>query len=264
MTLRHNDRWVNSFSLCIFFAMFLSACATGGSSNSSHSAKTKRGSDNALIHAQLAKGYLQQKQYSIAKDELEKALSIDSNHSDSNYIMALLMMELEQYEETETHFARAVKSDPENASAAHDFGMFLCQIGKERESVGYFEIAAKNALFEKQELSFMRAGECLARINDSSAESYLKHALSIDPKLKPALYRLALLKYDSASYFSARAYIERYMAITKPQPAALLLAYKIESKLNATDVADEYRKQILENFSGSQQASDLRSQQRNR
>ena len=110
----------------------------------------------------------------------------------------------------------------------------------------------------------MRAGECLASIQDPHAENYLKHALSINPNLQPALYRLALLKFDAQSYLSARAYIERYMAITKPQPAALFLAYKIESKLKATDVADEYRMQILEDFPGSQQASELRSQQKNR
>ena len=252
------------FCISISTALLLAACASGGSSKSSNSGQINRVKDKALIHAQLARGYLQQKQYSVANAELEKALRIDPNHSDANYIMALLMMELEQYDDAEKHFAKAVKSNRKNASAAHDFGMFLCQIGKERESVKYFEIAARNALFEKQELSFMRAGECLARIKDPSAEKYLKRALSIDPKLQPALYRMALLKYNSKSYLSARAYIERYMGITKPQPAALLLAYKIELKLNAAEVAGDYRKQILEEFPGSQQASTLRSQQRNR
>jgi len=124
--------------------------------------------------------------------------------------------------------------------------------------VTYFDLAASNPLFSKPELSYMRAGECLARINDPSAESYLKRALSVNPNLRPALYRLAILKYDTDAYFSARAYIERYMAITKPQPASLLLAYKIESKLNAGDVAKDYRRRLLEEFPGSEQAGLLR------
>ncbi|NND00377.1 MAG: hypothetical protein HKN85_09370, partial [Gammaproteobacteria bacterium] len=210
--------------LLLLVALLTTACVGSGHRSSSTNSQVRKSADNALVHAQLARGYLQQKQYAVAKAELEEALRIDSNHSDSNYVMALLMMELEQYETAEKHFYRAVRADQENAAAAHDFGMFLCQFGKERESVKYFEIAAGNPLFENAELSHMRAGECLAQINDPAAEQYLKRALAANPNLRPALFRMAKLKHDERSYFLARAYIERYFAITNPQPAALLLA----------------------------------------
>jgi type IV pilus assembly protein PilF len=241
----------------------LSACASNGTSGQ-YKAKSAlvEQADKALIHAQLARGYLQQKQYAVAKEELDEALRINPQHSQSNYIMALLMVELEQYETADKHFAVAVKSDPENSSAAHDYGMFLCQIGKERESVDFFELAADNPFFERSELSYMRAGECLARIDDRSAEQYLRRALDVNPELRPALYRLAVINFESRNYFPARAYIERYMAITKPQPAALLLAYKIESGLSAAEVAEQYRQRLLEEFPGSEQASSLRREQR--
>ena len=106
----------------------------------------------------------------------------------------------------------------------------------------------------------MRAGECLAKIRDPKAEKYLKNALEVNPTLSPALYRLAVIKYNDKEYFSARAYIERYMAITKSQPAALFLAYNIESNLNAPDVAEKYRLELLEDFPGSEQANRLRRQ----
>jgi type IV pilus assembly protein PilF len=246
----------------LLMTCLLSACvSTGGGRGSS--SNVLEGADKAMIHAQLAKGYLQQKQYSVAKDELEKALRINPNHSDSNYVMALLMMQLEQYPLAESHFAKAVKFEPDNSAAAHDFGMLLCQINKERESVEYFEIAVSNPLFERSELSYMRAGECLARIGDPGAEQYLKKALKVNSRLRPALYHLAVIKHDAGAYFPARAYIERYFAITKPQPAALLLAYKIESNLNATEMASRYRSDLLEGFPGSAQARQLRKQTRN-
>lgn len=238
--------------------LLLSACVT--TNDSTGSVTNRPVSDKAMVHAKLAQGYLKQKQYSVAKDSLEKALDIDPNHSQSNYIMALLMLELQQYEETEEHFTRAVKSDEFNSEAAHDFGTYLCQTGREREAVDYFEIAAANPLFGQSHLSYMRAGECLARIGDASAEAYLQRALAINPRLGPALYRLALLKYDTQEFLSARAYIQRYMAINKPQPDSLLLAYKIESKLNAVDFANEYRQQLLEDFSGSPQAREVRQE----
>ncbi len=237
----------------------LIACTSTGPKPSVTNKQEQTQSDKALIHAQLAKNYLQQKQYAVAKKELEIALKINSNHSDSNYVMALLMMELKQYEVAEKHFVRAVRSNKENSAAAHDFGMFLCQTGRERRAVDYFEIAAANPLFGKSELSYMRAGECLSRIDDSDAESYLKRALDVNPRLRPALYRLAVINSEKQSFMSARAYIERFLAITDPQPAALLLAYKIESNLNAMEVAEKYSGQLLTDFPGSREAAEMRS-----
>ena len=202
---------------------------------------------------------MEQKQFATAKAELEKALRLAPNHSDSNYVMALLMLKLNNANDAEYYFEKAVSSNRENSSAAHDFGMLLCQTGQEKRSVEYFEIAASNPLFNRAELSYMRAGECLDLINDKRAEAYLKKALTYNAKLRPALYRLALLKKKNGQNLNARAYIERFLAITKPQPDALLLAYQIESSLNANEEAEQYRKRLVENFPGSKQAASLRT-----
>ena len=65
-------------------------------------------------------------------------------------------------------------------------------------------------------------------------------------------------RYDANNYLSARAYVERYFAITEPQPDSLLLAYKIESGMNAKSVADSYRTELLNNFPGSKEARSIR------
>jgi len=240
----------------------LSACATHSSVPKIEVAEKKPKDERAMLHTRLARGYMDQQQYGVARDELEKALSLQPNHSDSNYVMGLLMMQLNDNNRAEYYLERAVANDKENSSAAHDFGMFLCQTGKESKSVRYFEIAAANPLFDRSELSYMRAGECLARISDPRAEAFLKRALQANPRLRPALLRLARLKRDQGKNLNARAYIERYLAITKPQPDALLLAYQIESSLRAHDVAESYRKRILENFPGSSAAEQVRDSQR--
>jgi len=248
------------FLRCVFSLITLLSLTACVSTAPSVSSANRPESDNAMAHAKLAQGYLSQKQYAVAKEELDEALRINPNHSQSNYVMALLMLELQQYEVSEGHFARAIDADPDNSAAAHDFGTYLCQTGRERDAVKYFDIATSNPLFDQAVLSYMRAGECLARIKDPTAETYLQRALGINSQLGPALYQLALIKYEAAEYLSARAYIQRFLAINNPQPASLLLAYKIESSLNATDFANEYRSQLLEQFPGSQQAREARLQ----
>ena len=124
----------------------------------------------------------------------------------------------------------------------------------------YFDKAVNNPYFKRPELSLMRAGECLNKAGQpKKAEEYLKKSLAINARLKPSLFNLAKIKYDAASYLSARAYIERLFAITKPQPASLLLGYQIESKLKADDVASQYRTRLLERFPASDQARSLRT-----
>lgn len=254
--LTRNNQFFCGLPALLLLAILTGCTPTGG--NFIKQNKILPGEDTAMIHAQLARGYLQSKQYATAKEELESALRINPRHSHSNYVMALLMLELKQYSESEMYFANAVRFDRENSSAAHDFGVFLCKINKKHKAIEYFDIAISNPLFNNVELSFMRAGECLSNSNPKRAESYLKRALAINPQLLPALFRLAKLKHEQRQDFLARAYIERYMAITKPQPAALLLAYKIEIKLNAMAVAQEYRRRLLEGFPGSEEAKQMR------
>jgi type IV pilus assembly protein PilF len=243
-----------TLSVCVL----LSACTTTVTSGQS-SKKSVTAPDRAIMHAQLARGYMAKQQYAVAKEELEKGLERDPNSPVANYVMALLMLELEQYDIAEESFRVAVKARPVNASAAHDFGMFLCQTQRQLESLEYFELATSDPLFEQRPLSYMRAGECLARVKDPRAASYLKRSLKENPSLKPALYYLADIYYADKNFLSARAYIERFFAITKPQPVPLLLAYKIESAMGAADQMEHYKKLLLEEFPGSRQARELRN-----
>lgn len=255
---------IHNFLLLFFMLGSLSACATSGQLNQpkAESQSKLKADQKALIHTQLARGYMEQGQLSTAKDSLTTALRISPNHSDSNYVMALLMSRLEQYSQAERYFSRAVATDRENSPAAHDFGTFLCQTGQGDRAKKYFDMAVSNPLFNRAELSYMRAGECLASIDSAEAEVYLKKALSINPRLAPALFKLARMKFDTKNYLSSRAYIERLFAITEPQPESLLLAYQIESSLSVPDVASEYRTKLLTGFPASVEARTMRKEER--
>jgi len=246
--------------LLMSMALLLSACVTTNSDGATTTEVETPVEKKADIYAELARGYMNEKQYEIAERELRKALNISPNHSVSNYMMGLLMIETEQYDRVETFMERAVTSDASNSSASHDFGVFLCRRGQELRSIKYFDKAAANPYFERPELSFMRAGECLYKVGQTQrSEVYLKEALKVNKHMRPALLNLAKIKYEAQSYLSARAYIERYLAITKPQPEPLLLGYKIEMELKARDVAEKYRVMLLENFPGSREARGLRT-----
>ena len=250
---------VSLVAVVLAASTLISGCVTTNGNGARTEKVEKPASEKADIYTDLAIGYMEKEHYETAQGELEKALAIVPNHSKANYIMGLLLIEIEEYDRVERFMVRAVESDPRNSAAAHDFGTFLCQTGEELRSVTYFDRAVANPYFNRPELSLMRAGECLNKAGQTAkAETYLKKSLELNQRLVPALLNLARIKYDNESYLSARAYIERYFAITKPQPGPLMLGYEIELKLNATDVANDYRTKILEDFPSSNQARTLR------
>ena len=72
------------------------------------------------------------------------------------------------------------------------------------------------------------------------------------------IYQLAQLSYTQKKYLQARAFIERFNAVTQQQrPEALLLGMNIERALGNQQGATDYAKQLIKQFPTSPQAQQL-------
>lgn len=194
-----------------------------------------------------------------AYNELNKALAIDSKHSRSNYVMAVLQTRMKEYELADQYYKRALKSDPKNSEAAHDYGIFLCDRGKVEEALEYFEQALGNPLYPGAMLTSLRAGECLMTAGDDpdKAEQYFQPVLKVNPNISQALFYMAEINYDRENFLSARAYIERFFSVNEETPESLLLAAKIETALVAPEVAEDYARRLKAKFPSSDEVRQL-------
>lgn len=210
----------------------------------------------ADVHAQLAVQYMERDQLAVALEEVNQALAIDPRHSRSNYVMAVLQTRLKEYDKVNTYYQRALKYDPNNSEAAHDYGVFLCNEGKVDQALKYFEQALANPLYTGTISTNVRAGECLVNANKQRdrAERFFEAALAVNPEVPAALYYMADIKYDSRNYLSARGFIERFFSVSPETAGSLLLAAKIETQLGATDIAAEYGKRLKAKFPTSEEA----------
>jgi type IV pilus assembly protein PilF len=75
----------------------------------------------------------------------------------------------------------------------------------------------------------------------------------VDPNNALALYYIAKVLYTKNDFFHARAFIQRFEALGKPDPAALLLARNIEVKLGHADSAKDYAQRLHKDFPDSEQ-----------
>jgi type IV pilus assembly protein PilF len=161
----------------------------------------------AEIRTELASSYYRDGRLAVALEETQRAVKIDPRYAPAHGLLGLIYMDLGDRREAEDSFGRALRLEPDNSDILNNFGWFLCQSGRERESVAYFERAAANRLYATPGLALRNAGVCLMRVNDyAGAERMLRASLeasAADPQTKYELARLYLLRNqpDRAEFY---------------------------------------------------------------
>jgi tetratricopeptide (TPR) repeat protein len=128
-------------------------------------------------------------QFSLAKEEYEKALELNPDGFDLHLRIAEVLMHNRASEETLTHYQAALKADPDNPVALHG-------LARSQQTVGSSE-AAKATLDRLIEVDpkFIKAYILEAQMADEEdktdeAYNWLKKALEIDPNDRLANQRM--------------------------------------------------------------------------
>lgn len=243
--------------------LLIALLAAGCASTAEREAEAARRARLVETHIQLANGYLQRGQIEFAKENLERALERDADHSQANNMMAVLQWRLKEYDAAERHFRRAVRSDPRNAEAQNNYGAFLCDRGRIDEAETWFRRAVANPLYRTPALAYENAGLCLFKAKQyARAEVNFREALKIDPNLADSLFHMARISYDSGRTLAARGFMQRYFQAAQDTPAALLLAVRIERALKNKDEEASYALRLRGKFPTSPEAQELQRRDR--
>lgn len=161
----------------------------------------------ARARTDLAAGYYRNGQLAIALEEAKRATGIDSNYAEAYGLLGLIYMDMNDRAEAEANFQKALRLDPASSELANNYGWFLCQTDRERESIQYFDRALRDALYTTPARAAQNAGACLFKVKDyAGAERYLRRSFELDassPAVKFLLARtyLALGQADRASFY---------------------------------------------------------------
>jgi type IV pilus assembly protein PilF len=250
--------------LSLFLAGFvLAGCASapvGGDADASQT-DTSRALASAKIHTELAGMYYERAQYGIALEELSIALNKESGYAPAYNVRGLVHMALLEDEEAESDFKRSLDLDENNSAARNNYGWFLCQRGRERESVKQFMAAVKNPLYATPEKAFLNAGLCSKKAGMMvEAEAYLRRALIMQPKMPEALLGMAELNYAQADFMGAKTYFQRFSQLVPELTAAnLMLAIRIERKVGDRNSEASYKMQLRKRFPDSRETKIMLS-----
>jgi type IV pilus assembly protein PilF len=206
-----------------------SATPQVGMATSSDQTENQR---RAVIRLQLAVGYYEQRQMDVALDEIRQALQVDPNFADAYSVRGLIYMDMGQTKLAEESFVHAIKLSPDNADFNNNYGWFLCQSGRERQSIAYFEAALKNPAYQSPAKALNNAGVCSMKLKDrTAAQRFLSEAFKYEPNNTATNINLGKLYYEARDYERARFYLSRATKSDVVSPDALWLAIRIERKL---------------------------------
>jgi type IV pilus assembly protein PilF len=161
----------------------------------------------ATIRLQLAANYYQKGQFNVALEEAQRALQIDPAYADAYGLLGLLNMDLGKQAEAESNFQRALQLDGENPELLNNYGWFLCQTARERQSIDYFRRASESKLYGTPAMSMQNAGLCMLRVRDTkAAEEFLKRSFELDAANPVTKFHLARLYLSTKQTDRARFY----------------------------------------------------------
>jgi len=186
----------------------------------------------AQIKQELAAGYYERGQMDVALEELNEAVKLDPSNARIFNVYGLVYTTLGENPKAEENFRRALTLAPTDSEIRQNWGWFLCQTGRARESIAEFEAAVRNPLYRTPWIALINAGKCSAVIGDvTGAQNFYRRALTVSPNNPEAAYNFALLQYKAANYGDARALMRIVMLQNNPPPEALYLGLCTERKL---------------------------------
>lgn len=241
-----NKLIVMSFSLAV-----LAGCGTP--SGGSHPNKS------AQVHTELAGLYFERAQAGVALEEIELALRADPDYAPAYSVRGLVHMSLREDKEAEADFQKSLRLDKNDSETHNNYGWFLCQRGREKESIPHFMAAVKNPLYETPGRAYLNAGVCSQKAgNITDAEEFLQKALMVRPDMPQALLAIAELSFANGDYAAAKKYFARFSDKNDNLTAEQLwLAVRIERKVGDRNSEASYGMQLRKRFPDASETQSL-------
>lgn len=195
-------------------------------------AKPKDALTRAKAHTELASLYFQSGNLIVALEELTLATSIDPNYAPAFGMRGLVLFHIGEFESAEKDFNRALNLNEKDPELNNNYGWYLCQTGKARESIDFFQKAINNPLYQTPEIAHLNAGACYAKLGElDDAEEYVRRVLRFSPDDLRAKFQMAEISYRRGNYSAARTQMTEVVRQTTPSAEMLWLLLRIKRHL---------------------------------
>ena len=210
----------------------------------------------ARIRLELALGYFEQGQTTVALDELKQSLAIDPGFAPAHNLRGLIYLRLNDLRTAEEGFRRALQLSPRDPAVMHNLGWLLCQQLRWPESFQRFEQALADPQYAERAKTFRALGLCQARAGLlPEAERSLMQSFESDAGNPVTSFNLALLLYQRREPTRARFYLRRLNNGELANAETLWLGIKVERALDNPDAVVQLGSQLIKRFPQSRETA---------
>ncbi len=261
-----NMRWAMLAAILVATVTLVSGlagcAAPGGSSASSPKTDMLTASDEpdsnkrARIRLELALGYFEKGQTTIALDELKQSINANPNMYEAHNLRGLIYMRLNDVPLAEESFRRALSLNPKAANVQHNYGWLLCQQSRLPEAVLLFASALENPAYGDRAKTWMAQGWCQMKAGQMvEAENSFLRSYELDAGNPITGYNLALLLFQRGDLVRAQFYVRRINNSELANAESLWLGIKVERRLQGREAMDQLGGQLKKRFPQSREAS---------
>jgi type IV pilus assembly protein PilF len=241
-----------------WLVLMLAGCAgTGVPQGASEQAvsqqtSTTEAQQRAKVHTELGALYLGNGRFGVAQEEGRIALSADPGYAPAYNLLALVHMNLRENAAADEEFQKALRLAPNDPEINNNYGWFLCQTDRVKQSLNHFLTAIKNPLYTTPAKAMTGLGICYIKVkDDASAEDFLLKALNVDINNLEARFWLAELYLRKGRYFEARRLLNELHQIVEGNAQSTWLALRVERKIGDREGEARYASQLRRKFQGT-------------
>lgn len=253
--------WFFYACLVLLTLVGLSGCAAGSGVDAAGSgADLVTASDEpparkrARIRLELAVGYFEQGQTTVALDELKQSLITDPSYAEAYSLRGLIYLRLNDMRLAEESFRRAIALNPQDANVLHNYGWMLCQQARYSESSQAFTQAIANPTYGGRAKTWMTQGLCQVRAGQpAEAEFSLGRSYELDAGNPVTGYNLAVLLFQRNQLERAQFYVRRLNNSELANVESLWLGIKVERRLNNQEAVDQLAGQLKKRYPQSRE-----------
>ena len=257
------EKWLFSAGLALVVVVGVSGCASrfesmgpsGGGAEMVTASDESDARKRARIRLQLAVGYFEQGQTTVALDELKQSIAADPTYGDAYNLRGLIYMRLNDLRFAEENFKRALDISPRDSNVMHNLGWLYCQQTRYPESQQIFTKALSDPLYGERAKSFMAMGLCQVRAGQpAEAEASLLKSYEYDAGNPVTAYNLAMLLFKRGDFVRTLFYVRRLNNSELANAESLWLGIKVERRLNNREAAEQLSAQLMKRFPQSPEA----------
>ena len=173
-------------------------------------------------------------------------------------MFGLTYMELGEDRLAEENFAKALKLAPNNSDVNNNYGWYLCNRKREKESIAYFLNAVKDPLYTQPHKPLNNAGICSRRSGDNvQAEEYFRRALRLAPDDPQIHLQLADLNFGRNNLPQARLHLTRVLEFSNASAEVLWLAVRMNRKMGDRNAEASNALKLKQRYPESREAKLL-------